>query len=229
MLKAVLFDMDGVLVDTEPEYIKTDLRLARRFGIPLTRREQSNYRGVNAAEMWAELVRKYGSSADPAELTRLEYEHIDEYYRSGALRPIRASVRLLKRCAKVGLMAAIATSSSADNAECVVRRLGVGEYVQAISVIDMAGRSKPAPDIFLLAAKLLGVSPTECVVIEDAQKGVQAAKAAGIKAVGYLARGSRQDLSQADIVVRTLSGVSVERLKGLVEKDENFRDFRDVY
>ncbi len=216
MLKAVLFDMDGVLVDTEPEYVKTDRRLAKQFGIPLTRREQTRYRGVNAAEMWAELVQKYSSNADPAELTRLEYEHMDAYYHEGTLRPIRASVGLLKRCAKAGLKVAVATSSSAANATDVVRRLDLGQYVQAISVKELAGRSKPAPDIFLLAAKLLGVDPAECVVIEDADKGIEAAKAAGMKAVGLIAPGSGQLLSGADMAVRSLRGVSVEMLRGLV-------------
>ena len=217
MLKAVLFDMDGVLVDTEPEYVRTDLRLAKRFGVPLTRQEQARYRGVNAAEMWAELVRKYGCDADPAELTRLEYEHMDEYYHEGALKPIPASVGLLKRCAKAGLKVAVATSSSGANATDVVRRLDLGPYVQAISVKEAAGRSKPAPDIFLLAAKLLGVDPAECVVIEDADKGIDAAKAAGMEAVGLLTPGADQDLSGAAFVVRSLRGVSVETLKKLVE------------
>lgn len=208
MLKAVLFDMDGVLVDTEPEYIRTEIKLARRFGIPLCQREQKRYRGVTPVDVWTELVEKYGSAADPAELTRLENAHMDEYYRNGVLRPIRPSVRLLKRCAQAGLKMAIATSSSADNAENVVRSLGLGPYVHAISVTEAAGRSKPAPDIFLLAAKLLSVSPAECIVIEDSSKGVDAAKAAGMKVVGLLVRGSGQDLSHADIVVRSLRRIN---------------------
>ena len=215
MLKAVLFDMDGVLVDTEPEYIRLELRLAREYGIPMTRREQRLYCGVNPAEMWPEVVRAYGSSVDPAQIARVEYEHMDAYYHDGPLRPIRPSVRLLKRCAKAGLKAAIATSSKADNAENVVRRLDLGPYVQAVAVANLVARGKPAPDIFLLAARMLGVLPEECVVIEDSVKGVQAAKAAGMKAVGLC--GSEQDLSKADIVVRTLRGMKVERLGGLVE------------
>jgi|AGTN01.2.fsa_nt_gi haloacid dehalogenase superfamily, subfamily IA, variant 3 with third motif having DD or ED/haloacid dehalogenase superfamily, subfamily IA, variant 1 with third motif having Dx(3-4)D or Dx(3-4)E len=217
MLKAVLFDMDGVLVNTEPEYVRTELRLARRNGIPLSGRRQKNYRGTNAADMWAELTEEYGLKADPEEITRSEYAHMAAYYREGALRPVRASVRLLKRCAQAGLKVAIATSSSAENAENVVRRLGLGPYVQAISVAEAAGRSKPAPDVFLLAARLLSVSSGECVVIEDAEKGVEAARAAGMKAVGLLARGGGQDLSQADIVVRSLRGLSVETLEKILE------------
>jgi beta-phosphoglucomutase-like phosphatase (HAD superfamily) len=217
MLKAVLFDMDGVLVDTEPEYIRIELRLARAYGIPLTRSEQRGFAGVNPAQMWPEVVMRHGVNADPQQIAREECAMMDEYYRDGALRAKHASVRLLKRCAKASLMVAIATSSSADNAGNLVRRLGLGPYVQAVSVAEAAGRSKPAPDIFLLAAKLLGVSPEECVVIEDSDKGVHAAKAAGMKTVALLVRGSGQELSHADIAVRSLRGVSAERLRGLVE------------
>lgn len=216
MLKAVLFDMDGVLVDTEPEYARTDRRMAKRFGIPMTWREPLRYRGVSASEMWTELIQKYGCDADPAELTRLEHAHMEAYYHEGRLRPIRASVGLLKRCAKAGLKVAIATSSSGANAADVVRRLDLGQYVQAISVRELAGRSKPAPDIFLLAAKLLEVNPAECVVIEDADKGIEAARAAGMKAVGLITPGSGQALSGADMAVRSLRGVSVEMLKQMI-------------
>jgi len=206
MLKAVLFDMDGVLVDTEPEYIRLELKLAHEHGMPLSRREQARYRGVSAAEVWLDMVNRYGASADPERIARDEHELMDAYYREGPLRSIRPSVRLLKRCAKAGLKVAIATSSRKDNAENVVRRLGLGPYVQAIAVADLVERGKPAPDIFLLAAKLLEVAPSECVVIEDSEKGVQAAKAAGMKAVAI--GGSDQDLSQADMVVRSLRGIN---------------------
>ncbi len=217
MLKAVLFDMDGVIVDTEPEYIRLELRLARENGMPLTRKEQARYRGVSAAEMWPDMTRRHGSPADPERIAQIEYERMGEYYHDGPLRPIHSTVRLLKRCAKAGLKIAIATSSTADNAADVVRRLGLGPYVQAIAVADLVERGKPAPDIFLLAAKLLGVGPGECVVIEDSDKGVQAAKAAGMKAIGLNRHGGGQSLSKADLVVRSLRGMKVERLKGLLE------------
>ena len=218
MLGAVLFDMDGVLVDTEPEYIRLELKLAHAHGIPLSRREQRRYCGVNPAEMWPEVVRQTGASANPEMIARIEYERMDAYYREGPLKPIRPSVRLMKRCAQAGLKTAIATSSSADNAENVVRRLGLGPYVQAIAVADLVERGKPAPDIFLLAAKLLEVAPSECVVIEDSNKGVQAAKAAGMKAVAI--GGSDQDLSQADLVVRSLRGIKPGILSAMFDAME---------
>lgn len=217
MLKAVLFDMDGVLVDTEPEYVRTNMKLIRRFGLPVKRAEQRRYRGMSSVAMWRDLAQKKPDAGfDVEELVRLEHEHMKEYYYAGPLKPIRPAVRLLRHCAKSGLSIAIATSSPMDYAENVLRRLSIGPFVQAVSTAEMAGQSKPEPGIFLLAAKLLSVQPEECVVIEDAKMGVLAAKAAGMKCVG-VSGSSGQDLSQADMVVRSLRGVGVEALRRLVE------------
>ncbi len=215
MLKAVLFDMDGVIVDTEPEYVRINMQLIRQFGLPVTIAEQKQYRGMSSAAMWRDLAGKKPEAAfDIDTLVRLEHEHMRAHYYAGAIKVIRPAVRLLKRCAKAGLKVAIATSSPMAYAESVVTRLGLGPYVQAVSTADLAGQSKPEPGIFLLAAKLLSVAPEECVVIEDAQMGVMAAKAAGMKAVG-VSGSSGQDLSLADVVVRSLRGVKVEALRGL--------------
>jgi len=220
MLQAVLFDMDGVIVDTEPEYIRLELRLAKENGILLTRKEQSRYRGVSAADVWLDAVARSGVSKNPAYIAEAEHARMDEYYRTGPLRPIHSTVRLLKRCAQAGLKIAIATSSSADNAENVVRRLNLGPYVKAIAVADLVERGKPAPDIFLLAAKLLDVSPEACVVIEDSDNGVQAAKAAGMKAIGLNRPGGGQSLSKADLVVRSLRGIKPGILGAMVDAME---------
>ncbi len=80
-------------------------------------------------------------------------------------------------------MVAVATSSALENAECVMKRLGLSEAVQAVASSCMTERSKPAPDIFLLAMRLLGVDGGDCLVIEDADSGVKAARAAGVKKV----------------------------------------------
>jgi HAD superfamily hydrolase (TIGR01509 family) len=218
LLKAVLFDMDGVLVDTEPEYQKLDIMLAAELGIALTPREQSRYAGVSTLETWRDMQKRYGFAQDPAGLAQRVEATITGHYQSGALKAYPEAVALLKSCAHSGLRVAVATSSVLENAECVIRRLGLSEDVQAVASSCMTERSKPAPDIFLLAMRMLGVDGGDCLVIEDADSGVTAARAAGVRRViGIRHPDRRQTLSGADLVVDTLAGVTVQSLRDLME------------
>ena len=219
MLKAVLFDMDGVLVDSEPEYQKLDMRLAQELGFELTPEEQSLYVGISTVEMWKALQKKHGFAEDPLAVARREEALMTRYYESGDLCPYAASVALLESCAAAGLKVAVATSSEHKNAECVVRRLGLGGIVDAVVSSCMTERSKPAPDIFLLAMERLGVAGAECIVIEDADNGIKAARAAGAaKVIGIRHPVGRQLLSGADLVVDSLEGITVQALRDMMEQ-----------
>jgi HAD superfamily hydrolase (TIGR01509 family) len=210
--------MDGVLVDTEPEYQKLDIMLAAEMGIDLTPEEQSRYIGVSTVDAWRDMQKRYGFPQDPLELSRREEELIAEHYKNGELHVYPAAVDLLKSCAGSGLKVAVATSSALENAECVIRRLGLSADVQAVASSCMTERSKPAPDIFLLAIKMLAVGGEESVVIEDADSGVKAARAAGVKRVIGIRHPDRwQTLDEADLIVDTLAGVSVQMLTEMMK------------
>lgn len=218
MLRAVLFDMDGVLVDSEPEYIRHEQLLARQLGFELTVREQSRYLGIRPLEMWMELKQKYGFDRNPLEIARAESKMMDEYYAHGTLHACEPSVALLRSCSQVGLKVAVASSSSQENVQHVVRRLGLEPYVDTVVSSCAAGKSKPAPDIFLLAMRRLGVEGSECVVVEDADSGIAAARAANVAGViGILHPDRNQSLKGADMIVCSLSEVSLAVLRGLVE------------
>lgn len=215
MLKAVLFDMDGVLVDSEEVYARIEVDIAKELGFELTPQEQSKYTGMGSVEMWLDLKNKYGYSHDPSVLADKEVQKMADFCRAGAICSIQESVDFLKCCADDGVKIAVATSSIKELAEGVVSQIGIESYVDAISTSCMAGKSKPEPDIFLLAASMLGAAPEECVVIEDAMNGVKAAKAAGMKSIGLRYEERPQDLSLADMIVDSCSELSVETLHGL--------------
>jgi HAD superfamily hydrolase (TIGR01509 family) len=215
--RAVLFDMDGVLVDAEPEYRKIEGEIFIRLGIVPTDEDLKGNVGKGMLDVWTEFKKKYGFEEDPEELVGFEARAAREIYLSERLRPVRPAVELLKSCARSGLKVAVATSSFGENAENAIDQLCLKIHVDAIVSGEMVSRTKPSPDIFLLAAELLGSAPQECVVIEDSENGVIAAKAAGMKVIGYKAPGSLQDLSQANIVVESLKELSVKMLEELMK------------
>lgn len=221
MLKAILFDMDGVLIDSEIEYRAQDIRLGRELGIELTDEYLENYVGVSTAETWAGIVKDFDLKQDPRDLEELETKRMSEHYKSGDLHVIAESVEIVKKCEDYGLKAAVATSTIIENAEIVTERLGLIPYVGAIATSCKAGASKPEPDIFLLAAKMLEVKPDECLVIEDSYNGLVAAKRAGMAAVVLAPEGVMFDASAADMVVSSCCELSLEILKEIHENSLN--------
>lgn len=211
MLKAVLFDMDGVLIDSEPEYKRVEYKLCRDLGFVLSEEDKKRFVGCGAIITWTIFKEKYGFPQEPAEIVEMEGRVMADYYMNGELVPIGIMVDLLKQCSRRGLTIAVATSSAKKSAEAVIERIGIKGYVDAVVSGEMAKNPKPAPDVFLLTAELLGVLPEECVVIEDSKNGIASAKEAGIKALGFKTRENEQDLSGADIIISE-TGISVEEL-----------------
>jgi len=205
--------MDGVVVNSEPAYMKIEVELTSQLGIPLTEEEQKQYSGVHHNVMWKALKEKYGYEMLVDEIAGIESRMIDDYYKNGDLMPINTTIELIKELFIKGIKCAIATSSDGYNAEHVVKRLGISKYISAIASSSKVKNCKPAPDIFLLAADMLGLEPKNCIVIEDSKSGCIAAKAAGMRTVGYRNPYSgNQDLSAADIIVDDIGELSFKAL-----------------
>jgi len=209
MLKAVIFDMDGVLINSEPLHFSVDKKVLGRFGIDVDDNFLSRYAGVANPEMYADIKKKMGLSQSIDELLefrlKLSLEALDE----SEMDAISGVRELLQDLASHNVSIAIASSSPMEFIEAVIRKLRLEQYFRIIVSGEELERSKPAPDIFIRAASLLGVELNECVVIEDSAAGVEAAFAAGIKCVGFLNPGSgNQDLSKADAVVDDMSKIN---------------------
>jgi len=220
MLKAVIFDMDGVIIDSEPIYHEIEMTLFRELVLGISEKEQRSYAGTKTGDMWSELKEKYGIEKSVEELVELEAKRYREYLESGdGLRLIPGVVHLIEELSVNDVIIAVASSSSPEDIETVLSTFNRKNYFKiAVSGIEVQ-RGKPAPDIFELTVKRLEVLPEECIVIEDSGNGVKAAKAAGIKCVGLRSLNSgNQDLSAADLIIESFGEINYKKLKALCEE-----------
>jgi len=200
MFKYAIFDLDGVLVDTAEFHYLAWKAIADEIGVNFDRKKNERLRGVPRMESLDIIVE--GMAQRPSNMEDLARRKNDLYVamiqRVGPGDLLPGVQVLLETLKQHGVRTSLGSSSK--NAKTVIRLLGIESLLDA--VVDGFGfeHPKPAPDIFLNAAQLLGAAPSDCVVVEDAQSGIQAAKSAGMYAVGISAH---EPLEGADIIVRT--------------------------
>ncbi|GAA3201653.1 HAD family phosphatase [Streptomyces virens] len=186
---SVLFDLDGTLVDSEPAYYEAGRRTLAAYGVPdFSWAEHERYVGISTRETIADWRARYGITAPVEELLAVKNRHYLELAAAGmrAYPEMRAFVELL---AAEGVPMAVASGSSREAIAAVLAGTGLDARLRTVVSADEVARGKPAPDVFLEAARRLGVAPSDCVVVEDAAPGAAAAHAAGMRciAVPYVA------------------------------------------
>jgi len=216
MLKAVIFDMDGVLIDSEPFHLIINKRIFGELGINVSFEEYQTFIGTTFEYMWSTLKEKYGLPQSVAELVHMQASGITEYLKNEKVDAIKGVIDLLSLIKKENIKIGVASSSPKEVIELVINKLGISNYFRAIVSGEDFEKGKPAPDIFLEAARLLDTKPLNCVVIEDSEKGVKAAKAAGMECVGFQNYNTGdQDLNKADLIVDEYNSLKISNLKDL--------------
>ena len=218
-IKGVIFDMDGVLIDSEPWHYQAINDILARYGVNMPWAEHKEYVGVKTPETFARLKKRYHLPDTVAAMAEAKTRCFLHYIRTAAgIAPIPGVPPLLADLRAYRLPLAVASSSPAPLVQAVLTRLNLGGAFTVVINGDMVQRGKPAPDIFLAAAQRLAVDPAFCLVIEDAAHGVAAAKAAGMKCIGFInPHSGDQDLSRADLVtadLRRLNYQVIQRLSG---------------
>lgn len=217
MIQAVLFDFDGLLADSEPLQKAAWRAYLRRQGHELDDDLIDRMFGLRLLES-AALVRQELDLAPSVEAIMAERDAIFLDSVSGALRAMPGAARAVATARRLGLKTALATSGHGRYIELALHELNLGAAFDAIVTGDSVPRGKPAPDIFLRAAELLGIPTAACVVVEDAPHGIAAAKAAGMTAVAIPnALTVRLNLRQADWICASLDEFSdwlAHRLQG---------------
>lgn len=207
-IQAVLFDMDGLMVDTEPLHLQAFNFALKKFGKHLTEEENTKrYIGTPDIDGAKDMVVRFNLPISVSEFLKVKQDKSRELL-SGHLIPESGLIELLNDLKENGYKVAIASSSALENIKAIVKNLGVGDLIDQLASAEEVKQGKPAPDVYLLAAEKLGVKPEECLVLEDAPKGVQSGKAAGMKVFAVPSQYTKgQDFSQADKVLSSLSEV----------------------
>jgi len=214
LIKAVIFDLDGVIVDTAHYHFLAWKRLAKELGIELTEADNEKLKGVSRMQSLEVILALGGislSDHDKEQLANKKNTWFVDYVERMVPEEIFPGVKpLLVKLREKGIKVGLASSSK--NARTVIQLLQIQHEFDTVVDGSMIVHSKPDPEIFLLAAKRLGVDPKDCVVFEDAEAGVEAALAAGMKCVGV---GSPEQLGKADQVISRTGDFPVELLEKL--------------
>jgi beta-phosphoglucomutase len=212
-MRAVIFDMDGVIVDSEPVHQRVERAIFTELGLPVTPEEHETYLGRSSPDMFAEIARRHplrwqAQGLSVPQAVDLERRRYDEAIATGAVPVVPGVVDLMHTLVQRGFLIAIASSAPRGQIEAVIALTDTAEMVRCIRSADDVTRSKPDPEIYRSAAACLGAAPEECWVIEDSTNGIASAKAAGMRCVAFRNPSSgRPDLSRADAVVDEMTAV----------------------
>lgn len=214
MVKACIFDLDGVIVDTAHYHFLAWKRLAAELGINLTEADNERLKGVSRVQSLEIILSMGKKKMSPDEMTKLAdrknvwfVEYVDMMKPEEIFPGVKSLIgQMRKRSLKIGL------ASSSKNAPRVVELLGIKDVFDTLVDGTMITHSKPDPEIFLLTASRLNLKPEHCVVFEDAEAGVEAALRAGMKCVGV---GSPDQLSKAGMVVKRTADFKIDDLARL--------------
>lgn len=213
MLKAVIFDMDGVLIDSEPDHYRIENELLKKLGVKIDSAEHEKFCGTTTYYMWKTVKEKYNLKESIKELVKADRTSYMRYLNDfpERIHAIDGVKELIQNLYENNIAIALASSSPLDAVKSIINSLNIGKYFKVLVNGDEVKKSKPAPDIFLAAADKVGVKPCECLVVEDSGNGIKAAKKADMKCIGYKnIHSGRQNISDADIIIDSFSNISFD-------------------
>lgn len=211
-LKAVLFDMDGVLLDSEEYICQAGIMMFREKGYKVAAEDFLEFTGMGENRYLGGVAEKNRIPFDLEKDKARTYEIYGQIVK-GKLEPFEGVVDFIDKCRERGLKLAVASSADPPKVNVNLTEIGIpaSTFGTVVSGLDIEHK-KPAPDIFLKAAENLGVHATECLVIEDAVSGVAAGKAAGARVLALTTSFPAEELSEADWIAPLLTGLDDEVL-----------------
>jgi beta-phosphoglucomutase len=212
MIKGVLFDMDGVLVDSEPFICQAAIMMFSELGIKVSPEDFIPYVGMGENRYIGGVAEKYKVTVDIEKVKDRTYEIYGEIV-IGKLSPLPGTHEFIQKCRKRGFKLALATSADKVKMEVNLREIGLSsDYFHAIITGLDVENKKPFPDIYIKAAKSIGLEPHECLVVEDAVSGIRSGKSAGCRCLAVTSSFDAADLREADWICNSLLNVPDEAI-----------------
>jgi beta-phosphoglucomutase len=215
----VIFDMDGVLIDSYDAHYESWQRLGREVGLAMSEEQFLRSFGRTSREVLAEFWPAMARTGDDVARLDARKEALFREIISKEFPVMDGAVELIDALAAAGLRLAVGSSGPPTNVGLTLDRLErKAAFTGVVTGADVT-RGKPHPEVFLIAAERLGVPPRRCVVIEDAPAGIEAAQAAGMRCIGLASTGRDvASLAAADLVVRSLREISVPTVLALIDR-----------
>lgn len=217
MLKAVIFDMDGVIIDSEPMHNKAYHDMFNEVGIHVSTEFYESFTGQSTINICKRLCDHFNLDQSPEALVALKRKHYKHFFESNSeLALIDGVLDLIKDYHSNGLKLVLGSSAAMTSINQIFERFDLNQYfIAKLSGGDLK-QSKPHPEIFIKASEATGFSKNECFVIEDSTNGIEAAKAANIFCVGYDSFHSKnQDYSKADMVITDFYEIEFNKVSSL--------------
>lgn len=200
-IKAVIFDMDGVIVESEYRNFLAKLEVLKPYNVSFDYDYYSKFPGNSNLIVWQQIIKDFSLDLSADYMHKIDLEKREELIKKEGHKQVKGAIDLVKRLSKKYILA-LASGSPEKIILDTVKYFDIEKYFKFIISGENIKRCKPAPDIFLITAKNLGVAPKNCAVIEDSHNGVLAAKSANMYCIGFENKNSgEQDLTAADIIV----------------------------
>jgi HAD superfamily hydrolase (TIGR01509 family) len=214
--RAVIFDMDGVVVDSEHLHYEADSRIFAHFGIRVPAEERLQFVGMSVQKFYTTVCTQYAPHLLPDFMIELDRRYRVCFFRHSELKANAYVYELLDCLKKKKISTALASGSSPELIDTILEKLHLKGFFDVVLSSEKVPRPKPWPDVFLRAAEFMNVLPGECIVIEDSFLGIEAARAAGMFSIGYAGKnGSSQDLSGANRIITSFRHLCQEWEKWL--------------
>ena len=214
MQQCIIFDMDGVIIDSEPIHQSCEKSIFQLLGISISDDILSSFTGCTDESMWSQITNMYRLSINIPEIIETKKTFYLKCLKEKTIFPIAGVVELLTNLFNNKFFIALATSAPHEQIDYILNTFNIKHFFYSITSGEDVSMGKPHPEIFLTAAKSVGIEPKSCIVIEDSHNGIIAAKNAGMKCIAYKNPNSgNQDLSKADMTITSFEEISLDLLK----------------